>query len=585
MVEVNEKVQNNAEEDFATLFEEFSKKAERDEVAEGKIIAIKDDEVFVDVDRKSEGILDAAEIKDESGNLLFNVGDSIKVAVVGNRSGRPIVSYKKALKKEKVKEFIESYDENAENIFDVKVVSFNKGGYVCVDADGVEFFMPRSQSALKHSNSIIGKTYKVKIIKIDKEEQSVIVSRKRILDEERRQKKEVISKIVEEDGVIEGIVKKITTYGMFVDVGGVDGLVHYSEISYKGPVNPGSLYKEGDKVPVKVIKYDNDKKHLSLSIKEAMPDPWNEIKDSLEVGDTIQVTVSNIEPYGAFVDLGNDIEGFLHISEISWDKNIKNPKDFISEGQELDVEVVEINPKERRLRVSLKNLLTKPFDEFIAKYKVGDIIKGAVTTITNFGAFIKIGGVEGLLHNEDASWDRNERCKNLFKVGDELEVKIVKIDNEAQKISLNLKDLGESPIGEYAKTHNQGDIVKGKIRDIKDFGIFVELEDGVDALIRKEDLGSVDEASLKVGDEIEAAIAFIDEKKNRIRLSVRRLAKQKEREVINEINDNDEKMTLGDLIKDQLETEIHMAKSQICDFAPPLQKEIHENYSSVRCDP
>lgn len=553
MVEVNEKVQNNAEEDFATLFEEFSKKAERDEVAEGKIIAIKDDEVFVDVDRKSEGILDAAEIKDESGNLLFNVGDSIKVAVVGNRSGRPIVSYKKALKKEKVKEFIESYDENAENIFDVKAISFNKGGYVCVDADGVEFFMPRSQSALKHSNSIIGKTYKVKIIKIDKEEQSVIVSRKRILDEERRQKKEVISKIVEEDGVIEGIVKKITTYGMFVDVGGVDGLVHYSEISYKGPVNPGSLYKEGDKVPVKVIKYDNDKKHLSLSIKEAMPDPWNEIKDSLEVGDTIQVTVSNIEPYGAFVDLGNDIEGFLHISEISWDKNIKNPKDFISEGQELDVEVVEINPKERRLRVSLKNLLTKPFDEFIAKYKVGDIIKGAVTTITNFGAFIKIGGVEGLLHNEDASWDRNERCKNLFKVGDELEVKIIKIDNEAQKISLNLKDLGESPIGEYAKTHNQGDIVKGKIRDIKDFGIFVELGDGVDALIRKEDLGSVDEASLKVGDEIEAAIAFIDEKKNRIRLSVRRLAKQKEREVINEINDNDEKMTLGDLIKDQLE--------------------------------
>ena len=553
MVEVNEKVQNNAEEDFATLFEEFSKKAERDEVAEGKIIAIKDDEVFVDVDRKSEGILDAAEIKDESGNLLFNVGDSIKVAVVGNRSGRPIVSYKKALKKEKVKEFIESYDENAENIFDVKVVSFNKGGYVCVDADGVEFFMPRSQSALKHSNSIIGKTYKVKIIKIDKEEQSVIVSRKRILDEERRQKKEVISKIVEEDGVIEGIVKKITTYGMFVDVGGVDGLVHYSEISYKGPVNPGSLYKEGDKVPVKVIKYDNDKKHLSLSIKEAMPDPWNEIKDSLEVGDTIQVTVSNIEPYGAFVDLGNDIEGFLHISEISWDKNIKNPKDFISEGQELDVEVVEINPKERRLRVSLKNLLTKPFDEFIAKYKVGDIIKGAVTTITNFGAFIKIGGVEGLLHNEDASWDRNERCKNLFKVGDELEVKIIKIDSEAQKISLNLKDLGESPIGEYAKTHNQGDIVKGKIRDIKDFGIFVELGDGVDALIRKEDLGSVDEASLKVGDEIEAAIAFIDEKKNRIRLSVRRLARQKEREAINEINDNDEKMTLGDLIKDQLE--------------------------------
>ena len=340
---------------------------------------------------------------------------------------------------------------------------------------------------------------------------------------------------------------------MFVDVGGVDGLVHYSEISYKGPVNPNSLYKEGDKVPVKVIKYDNDKRHLSLSIKGAMPDPWDEIKDSLEVGDTIQVTVSNIEPYGAFVDLGNDIEGFLHISEISWDKNIKNPKDFISEGDEIDVEVVEINAAERRLRVSLKNLLAKPFDEFNEAYKVGDVVKGVVTTITNFGAFIKIGSVEGLLHNEDASWDRNEKCKNLFKVGDEVEVKIIKIDNETQKISLNRKDLADSPVNEYAKSHAQGSIVKGKIRDIKDFGVFVELGDNVDALIRKEDLGAIDPANLKVGDEIEAAIAFIDEKKNRIRLSIKRLAKQKEREDLDKFNsESDDKMTLGDLIKDQL---------------------------------
>lgn len=353
------------------------------------------------------------------------------------------------------------------------------------------------------------------------------------------------------DQVIEGIVKKITTYGMFVDVGGVDGLVHYSEISYKGPVNPNSLYKEGDKVPVKVINYDNEKRHLSLSIKAALPDPWDEIKDNLEVGDTIQVTVSNIEPYGAFVDLGNDIEGFLHISEISWDKNIKNPKDFISEGQEINVEVVEINGDDRRLRVSLKNLLPKPFDEFMKKYKVGDIAEGTITTITNFGAFVKIENVEGLLHNEDASWDRNVRCKDLFKIGDNVKVKIIKIDEENQKISLNHKDLEESPICKYAKKHASGDIVTGKIRDIKDFGIFVELGENVDALIRKEDLGSIDPSTLKIGDEIEAAVAFIDEKKNRIRLSVRRLAKQKEREVLNEIN-SDEKLTLGDLIKDQL---------------------------------
>lgn len=560
MAEVNDKVQNNAEEfsedmDFGEVLAAFSdsrgvEESSDNTIITGTIVAINDGGVFVDVDRKSEGLLDVSEITDENGALLFKEGDKIDVVIV-SRGGKPRVSYKKALKIQKVKEFIDSFNPDAENVFDVKIVSYNKGGYLCVSSDGVEFFMPRSQSALKHSNSLIGKTYKVKVIKINKDDQSIVVSRKKLFDEERNQKKEIISKLLESDQIIEGVVKKITTYGMFVDVGGVDGLVHYSEISYKGPVNPGSLYKDGDKVPVKVIKFDNEKRHLSLSIKQALPDPWDEIKDSLEVGDTIQVTVSNIEPYGAFVDLGNDIEGFLHISEISWDKNIKNPKDFISENQELDVEVVEIDPKDRRLRVSLKNLLAKPFDEFNAKHKVGDIVEGVVTTITNFGSFIKIGGVEGLLHNEDASWDRNVRCKDLFKVGDTISVKIIKIDNEAQKISLNLKDLKDSPIAGYAKEHAQGDIVRGKIRDIKDFGIFVELGENVDALIRKEDMGAVDASTLKIGDEIEAAIAFIDDKKNRIRLSIRRLAKQKEREVLEEIN-SDDKLTLGDLIKDQL---------------------------------
>lgn len=552
---VNEtKVQQNdeiTEENFEELLEASFKKTDGDLIA-GKIVDIKDNEVFVDVDRKSEGILDAGEITDKNGDLLFKVGDTINVVIIGSRGGKPLLSYKKALRREKIKEFIENFDENAENILNVKVISFNKGGFVCINSDNVEFFMPRSQAGFKDGKSAINKTYKVKIIKINKEEQSIIVSRKKLFDEERKVKKEVISKLLENtDQVIEGIVKKITTYGMFVDVGGVDGLVHYSEISYKGPVNPNSLYKEGDKVPVKVINYDNEKRHLSLSIKAALPDPWDEIKDNLEVGDTIQVTVSNIEPYGAFVDLGNDIEGFLHISEISWDKNIKNPKDFISEGQEINVEVVEINGDDRRLRVSLKNLLPKPFDEFMKKYKVGDITEGTITTITNFGAFVKIENVEGLLHNEDASWDRNIRCKDLFKIGDNVKVKIIKIDEENQKISLNHKDLEESPICKYAKKHASGDIVTGKIRDIKDFGIFVELGENVDALIRKEDLGSIDPSTLKIGDEIEAAVAFIDEKKNRIRLSVRRLAKQKEREVLNEIN-SDEKLTLGDLIKDQL---------------------------------
>ncbi|MDY0237231.1 MAG: 30S ribosomal protein S1 [Campylobacterales bacterium] len=561
MAEVNTDVQTKVakeheesfdEGDFATMLEESLKEAEKDSNIEGIIVEIKDDTVLIDVGKKSEGRLNLSEILDSEGNPKYSIGDSITVVVTGFRNERPIVSHKKALKKEKIKAFIKEHSsEDDETIIEAKIISKNRGGFIAENSDGVEFFLPRSQAAIKDAQGLVGKSIKAKILKIDSENESILISRKKLLDEERKKRKDLVQELMEKDEVIEGIVKKITTYGMFVDVGGVDGLVHYSEISYKGPVNPSTLYNEGDKVPVRAISYDKEKRHLSLSIKAAMPDPWDEIKDALDVGDAIEVTVSNIEPYGAFVDLGNDIEGFLHISEISWDKNIKHPKDHIKEGEIINVDVIEISPEDRRLRVSLKNLLPKPFEEFKSNYKIGEIAKGVVTTITNFGAFVKIGSVEGLLHNEDASWDRNEKCKDLLKVGDEVEVKIVKVDNEEEKISLSKKELEESPVQKYAKKHQQGDIVTGKVRDVKEFGIFVELEEGVDALIRKEDLGNMEQEEVNIGDEIEAAIAFIDEKKNRIRLSVRRLSKIKEREVLNEIN-KEEKMTLGDILKDQL---------------------------------
>lgn len=554
--EANKPVHTNAvdeheEMDFAAMLEESFKDSERDALINGVVVAIKEDVILVDVGKKSEGRLNAAEVTDENGNITCKVGDVIPVVITGFRNERPVVSHKKALRKDRIKSFIADFKEEDDVIVDVKITGKNKGGFIAENKEGIEFFLPRSQAAVKDMNSLVGKSLKVKVIKIDNETESIIVSRKKFLDDERKKRKEIVQELIDRDEVVEGTIKKITTYGMFVDVGGIDGLVHYSEISYKGPVNPGTLYKEGEIIPVKAIKYDKDKRHLSLSVKAAMPDPWDEIKDELEIGDSIQVTISNIEPYGAFVDLGNDIEGFLHISEISWDKNIKHPRDYIEEGQVVDVEVIEIDAKERRLRVSLKNVLPKPFNEFMKKFKVGDIVKGEITTITNFGAFVKIGGIEGLLHNEDASWDRNNKCKELFNVGDVVEVKIVKIDEENEKVSLSKKELEDSPIQKYAKSHENGDIVHGKIRDIKDFGIFVELEENVDALIRKEDLGQVNEADLKVGDEIEAAITFIDDKKNRIRLSVRRLSKLKEREALKEIN-KEEKMTLGDILKDQL---------------------------------
>ena len=541
---------HETDEDFATLLEESFKKESNGSLCEGEIVNIKDNEVLVDVRKKSDGVMDISEITANDGSLKYKIGDKIEVLITGSRGGRPIVSHKKALAKSKVADFIAKYDENAENVFEVKIASKNKGGYVAYDENGVEFFIPRSQ--MREAN--VGTLTKVKVIKVDAEENSIVASKRRMSDASRKERKEALEQIAARTGeVVTGVIKKITSYGMFVDVGGADGLVHYKEISYKGPINPASLYKEGDSVDVKIISYDKDKKHLSLSIKAAQPDPWSEIKEGLSVGDAIRVTVSNIEPYGAFVDLGNDVEGFLHISEISWDKNISNPKDFIKEGESIDVEVIEINHDTRRLRVSLKNLLAKPFDEFKAEHKAGDILKGEIVSTTEFGAFVKIptksSFVEGLLHNEDASWDRGKRCKDFLKVGEKIEVKLIKVDDKAGKISLSLKELQDSPIADFASKHSVGDKVTGNIKDVKDFGAFVELVGGVEALIRKED--ATDE--LSVGASIEAAIADIDKSKARIRLSQKKLRVQKEREALDKFNAaSDDKITIGDIIKEQL---------------------------------
>lgn len=541
---------HETDEDFATLLEESFKKESNGSLCEGEIVNIKDNEVLVDVRKKSDGVMDISEITANDGSLKYKIGDKIEVLITGSRGGRPIVSHKKAIAKSKVADFIAKYDENAENVFEVKIASKNKGGYVAYDENGVEFFIPRSQ--MRETN--VGTITKVKVIKVDAEENSIVASKRRMSDAGRKERKEALEQIAARTGeVVTGVIKKITSYGMFVDVGGADGLVHYKEISYKGPINPASLYKEGDSVDVKIISYDKDKKHLSLSIKAAQPDPWSEIKEGLSVGDAIRVTVSNIEPYGAFVDLGNDVEGFLHISEISWDKNISNPKDFIKEGESIDVEVIEINHDTRRLRVSLKNLLAKPFDEFKAEHKAGDILKGEIVSTTEFGAFVKIptksSFVEGLLHNEDASWDRGKRCKDFLKVGEKIEVKLIKIDDKAGKISLSLKELQDSPIADFASKHSVGDKVTGNIKDVKDFGAFVELVGGIEALIRKED--ATDE--LSVGASIEAAIADIDKSKARIRLSQKKLRVQKEREALDKFNAaSDDKITIGDIIKEQL---------------------------------
>ena len=541
------------EENFAEMFAASEKQQETSRIVEGEIVEIQEDEnrALVGVGDKLEGIVNLDEIRGEDGDLKFGTGDKIKVMIMGYYNERPKISYKKVLEQQKTIDFIDAHKEDFEDVIIEGIITKkNRGGYV-VEADDVSFFMPRSLAAFKDTDDVVGRKIKAQVVKVDAAENSIVVSRRKLFNEERKKKKEIIDQLMAEDTIVEGAIKKITSYGMFVDVGGVDGLVHYNEISYKGPVNPSKLYKEGDTVTVKAISYDKDKRHLSLSIKAVLPDPWAEVESELDEGDTITVTVSNIEAYGVFVDLGNDIEGFLHISEITWDKNVKNPNDYLTVGQEIDVEVIEINPKTHKLRVSLKRLLPKPFDEFMKNYKEGDIVTGSVTSLTDFGAFVRIDSVEGLLHNQDISWEKNVKCKDILKSGDEVEVKIAKINSEDQKISLNRKTLLESPIDKFSATHKMNSVVTGTIRDIKDFGVFVSLSDGVDALIRDEDLAPLVKEELEAGQEIEAAIAVIDTRRDRIRLSVKKLDYIKNQALLEEINDN-QSHSLGDLIKDKL---------------------------------
>lgn len=549
-----EKIVIEENEDFASMFEQFEKR-ESESVSQGEIVAIKNDQVIIAVSgEKKEGIISIDEIQDAQGNLLFKEGDSLPIVITGKRNEQPIVSHKKAIRREKMRQYIKDLGENyKDKIVEGVVTKKNKGGYV-VENNSIEFFMPKFAAAFKEGSKVEGKKIKACIINVKPDEDSIVISRKRLFELENTVKKDAIENLLKQEGVLQGKVKKITSFGMFVDVGGVEGLVHYTEISYKGPVNPSKLYKEEDIVPVKVLNYDKEKRRLALSIKATTDDPWREIENELEVGDAIKVTVSNIEPYGVFVDLGNDIEGFLHISEISWNKNIQNPEEFLKAGQEIDVEVIEIDTKDRRLRVSLKKLLDKPFEQFAKKHKEGEILKGVVATLTDFGAFVKLDNIDGLLHNEDAYWNKNEKCKDLMKIGETIEVKIAKIDREKERISLTRKGLITSPVEEFAKKYSMDDAVVGSVRDIKDFGVFIKIDDEMDALIRNEDLPPLKKEEIKVGDKINGVISLIDAENNRIRVSVRRLERQKEKANLKNFNNStNDKMTLGDIIKDQIQ--------------------------------
>ncbi|WRD93950.1 30S ribosomal protein S1 [Helicobacter pylori] len=542
---------NDEEENFAELLKK-EEILEKGTIKEGLIVSINENDGYamVSVGGKTEGRLALSEITDEKGQLLYQKNDPI-IVHVSEKGEHPSVSYKKAISQQKTQAKIEELGENYENaIIEGKIVGKNKGGYI-VESQGVEYFLSRSHSSLKNDANHIGKRIKACIIRVDKENHSINISRKRFFEVNDKRQLEVSKELLEATEPVLGVVRQITPFGIFVEVKGVEGLVHYSEISHKGPVNPEKYYKEGDKVCVKAIAYDEEKRRLSLSIKATIEDPWEEIQDKLKPGYAIKVVVSNIENYGAFVDIGNDIEGFLHVSEISWDKNVSHPSKYLSVGQEIDVKIIDIDPKNRRLRVSLKQLTNRPFDVFESKHQVGDVLEGKVATLTDFGAFLNLGGVDGLLHNHDAFWDKDKKCKDHYKIGDVIKVKILKINKKDKKISLSAKHLVTSPTEEFAQKYKTDSVIQGKVVSIKDFGVFINA-DGIDVLIKNEDLNPLKKDEIKIGQEIACVVVAIEKSNNKVRASVHRLERKKEKEELQAFNTSDDKMTLGDILKEKL---------------------------------
>ncbi|HIC10619.1 MAG TPA: S1 RNA-binding domain-containing protein [Campylobacterales bacterium] len=533
------------------------------DVVEGIISEIRKDEnrVMVYIEgEKRESPISIGEILDIKGDLLYQKGDTIKVVIVGfTKNGTYRISHSKYRESEAVKKYIET--NGVDNLIGQTINGYirrvSPKGYTILYKD-MPFFLPHKCAFLVNRDGRkLDQTKKVRatIVSVHPEKNLIVVSRKKYIKDEIRKRKEMVDEILKQE-VVQAKIIKVLKEKLIVSIDKqIEGYISNDEVSHKGKIhNLYRLFKPGEVVDAKAIGYDEKDRILKLSIKALTVDPWIEIQEQVEVGDIIEVTVSHVLKYGAFVDVGNGAEGFLHVSEISWDKRIESPQKYLKQGDVLEVEVIEIDPEQKRLRVSRKRLLPKPFEVFKQKYKKGDIITGKVVDIADFGAFIQVTDqIKGLLRNRDYDWDRNSTCKDHLKKGDEVEVKITIIDDENEKVWLSRKALLETPTQQFAKTHKVGNIVKGTIRDIKDFGVFVTIDNNVDALIRKEDIPSKQFEELKQGDEVEAVIVHLDPKRDKVRLSITRLEKKRERELLKSINaKNSDKNTLGDILKDKI---------------------------------
>ena len=515
-------------ESFQELYEESLHEIAEGEVVHGRVIHVGPEFVTVDIGFKSEGQLSLNEFRQKDGTLSVNVGDEIDVFVERKESEIGMVT----LSKEKADKF-KFWEEisrawNEDQVIEGKIISRIKGG-LTVDI-GVLAFLPGSQvdiRPIRNLEKLIGSTHKFKIIKLNRRRGNVVLSRRILLEKERESIRQKTLEVLEEGQIVEGVVKNITDYGAFVDLGGIDGLLHITDMSWGRMNHPSDILTAGQKIKVKVLQFERQNQRVSLGLKQTTPDPWENIAVKFPVGSRVKGKVTSITDYGAFVQLLEGVEGLVHVSEMAWTKRVRHPSKILSAGDEVEVMVLDVDPRQKRVSLGLKQTSPNPWDTIAERYPVGTKIQGRIKNITDFGIFIGIDeGIDGLVHISDISWtQRLKHPSEMFKKGQEVQAIVLSIDRENQRFSLGIKQIQKNPWDDIHHRYRVGQMTKGKVTNVTKFGAFVELEPGIEGLVHISEISHqrVEKAedALKAGSEIQAVVINVDPRRHKIGLSIK----------------------------------------------------------------
>ncbi|MDQ5985406.1 MAG: 30S ribosomal protein S1 [Syntrophus sp. SKADARSKE-3] len=521
---------------FKELYEQSLQNVQLGEVINGKIVQITSEMVMVDVGWKTEGYIPAREVRDDKGNIPFSVGDEIEVLVdKRDGEGNLVLSRDKAARIKVWDDLKVACEQNTT----VKgtVVERVKGG-LSVDI-GIPAFLPGSQvdiRPIRDLDKYVGQTLMFNVLKYDRKRNNVVLSRRAILEKDREKEKQQTLANISEGKVVEGVIKNITDYGLFIDLGGIDGLLHVTDISWGRITRPSDVFNRGDKITVKVLSFDPEKERVALGLKQLIENPWGNITEKYPVGSIIEGKVVNLTDYGVFVELEPGVEGLIHVSEMFWTREIRHPSKVLSLGQMIKVMVLEVNLEAKRISLGLKQTTPNPWETLKQKYPEGTLVKGVIRNITNFGIFVGIeDGIDGLIHLSDISWkQRIKHPSELYKKGQEIEAMVLHIDVENEKFSLGIKQIEKDPWEELCAKYTPGSTITGKVTNITDFGIFVEVEEGIEGLVHISELSQkrIKSASelFAAGDTVTAAVKNIDLKNRKIRLSIKDLEAPSEAE-------------------------------------------------------